>query len=77
MGGDFAYLIEDKEKRDKMLGSYYAVSDYGKINPEFGTIDDFRNLVDTAHENEMYVILDWVPNHTGWDHKWITTNPEY
>ena len=76
-GGDFAYLIEDKEKRDKMLGSYYAVSDYGKINPEFGTIDDFRNLVDTAHENGMYVILDWVPNHTGWDHKWITTNPEY
>ena len=76
-GGDFAYLIENKEKRDKMLGSYYAVSDYGKINPEFGTIDDFRNLVDTAHENGMYVILDWVPNHTGWDHKWITTNPEY
>ena len=76
-GGDFAYLIENKEKRDKMLGSYYAVSDYGKINPEFGTIDDFRNLVDTAHENGMYVILDWVPNHTGWDHEWITTNPEY
>ena len=76
-GGDFAYLIEDKEKRDKMLGSYYAVSDYGKINPEFGTIDDFRNLVDTAHENGMYVVLDWVPNHTGWDHEWITTNPEY
>ena len=76
-GGDFAYLIEDKEKRDKMLGSYYAVSDYGKINSEFGTIDDFRNLVDTAHENGMYVILDWVPNHTGWDHEWITTNPEY
>lgn len=76
-GGDFAYLIEDEEKRDKMLGSYYAVSDYGKINPEFGTIDDFRNLVDTAHENGMYVILDWVPNHTGWDHDWITTNPEY
>ncbi len=76
-GGDFAYLIEDKEKRDKMLGSYYAVSDYGKINTEFGTIDDFRSLVDTAHENGMYVILDWVPNHTGWDHEWITTNPEY
>ena len=76
-GGDFAYLIEDEEKRDKMLGSYYAVSDYGKINPEFGTIDDFRNLVDTAHENGMYVILDWVPNHTGWDHDWIITNPEY
>ena len=76
-GGDFAYLIEDKEKRDKMLGSYYAVSDYGKINPEFGTINDFRNLVDTAHGNGMYVILDWVPNHTGWDHEWITTHPEY
>ncbi|RLD26148.1 MAG: alpha-amlyase, partial [Bacteroidetes bacterium] len=36
-GGDFAHLIEDKETRDKMLGSYYAVSDFTKINPEFGT----------------------------------------
>ncbi|WP_299885133.1 alpha-amylase family glycosyl hydrolase [uncultured Lacinutrix sp.] len=76
-GGEFASLIEDKTTREKMLGSYYAVSDFTKINPEFGTIDDFRDLVKTAHDNGIYVILDWVPNHTGWDHTWLKTNPEF
>lgn len=76
-GGDFAYLIEDEAERAKMLGSYYAVSDFTKVNPEFGTIDDFRKMLKTAHDNGMYLILDWVPNHTGWDHTWIQTNPEY
>lgn len=65
------------EERKKYLGSYYAVSDFTKTNPEFGTIEEFRELVKTAHENGIYVILDWVPNHTGWDHTWIKTNPEF
>ena len=76
-GGDFVSEIKDKATRDKMLGSYYAVSDFKKINPEFGTIEDFRELVKTAHSNDMYVILDWVPNHTGWDHTWLKTSPEF
>jgi glycosidase len=76
-GGDFASLIKDEDERKKMLGSYYAVSDFTKINPEFGTIEDFRKLISMAHDNGMYVILDWVPNHTGWDHTWLQTNPEY
>lgn len=76
-GGDFASKIEDPEERKKYLGSYYAVSDFTKINPEFGTIEDFRELVKTAHDNGIYVILDWVPNHTGWDHTWLKTNPEF
>ena len=76
-GGDFADLIEDEAERAKMLGSYYAVSDYTKVNPEFGDINDFRDLVKTAHDNGIYVILDWVPNHTGWDHVWIKDHPEY
>ncbi len=66
-----------EEEQAKYLGSYYAVSDFTKINPEFGTIEDFRNLIKTAHDNGMFVILDWVPNHTGWDHVWIKNNPEY
>ena len=41
------------------LGSYYAVSDYTKVNPEFGSLEDFKNLVDKAHELGIYVILDW------------------
>ena len=59
------------------LGSYYAVSDYTKVNPEFGSLEDFKNLVDKAHELGMYVILDWVPGHTGWDHNWINDKSNY
>lgn len=66
-----------EEEQKKYLGSYYAVTDFTKINPEYGTIEDFRSLVKTAHENGIYIILDWVPNHTGWDHKWIKENPDY
>ena len=59
------------------LGSYYAVSDYTKVNPEFGNLDDVKKLVNTAHENGMYVILDWVANHTGWDHIWLKEHPDF
>ena len=59
------------------LGSYYAISDYEKINPEFGTPDDFKSLVDKAHSLGIYVIIDWVPGHTGWDHIWINENSDY
>lgn len=69
--------IEDPVEREKYLGSYYAVSDFRAINPEFGTIEDFRRLMQTAHDNDIYVILDWVPNHTGWDHVWITEHPDF
>jgi len=75
--GTFTSEIEDKEERKKYLGSYYSVSDYKAINPEFGNKDDFKELIDTAHDNGMYVIVDWVPNHTGWDHPWITDHPEW
>lgn len=77
-GPDSKFASEmPEEEQSKYLGSYYAVTDYTKINPEFGTIEDFRELVKTAHENGIYVILDWVPNHTGWDHVWIKEHPEY
>ncbi|MTE26393.1 alpha-amylase family glycosyl hydrolase [Winogradskyella ouciana] len=77
-GPDSKFASEfPEEERSKYLGSYYAVTDFTEINPEFGTKEDFRELVKTAHDNGIYVILDWVPNHTGWDHEWLKTNPEY
>ncbi len=77
-GPDSKFASEfPEDEQAKYLGSYYAVTDFTKINPEFGTIEDFRKLVQTAHDNDIYVILDWVPNHTGWDHSWLKTNPEY
>ena len=59
------------------LGSYYSVQDFKAINPEFGTLADFKHLVDEAHKRGMYVIIDYVPNHTAWDHSWIEEHPEW
>jgi glycosidase len=59
------------------LGSYYAVSNYTEVNPEFGTLDDFKALVNKAHQLGIYVILDWVPGHTGWDHHWIQEKSDF
>ena len=65
------------EKRKGTLGSYYACSDYTATSPEFGTIGDFKNLVAHAHQLGLKVIIDWVANHTGWDHRWTIEHPEY
>ena len=59
------------------LGSYYACSSYTAVNPEFGTINDFKNLVNKAHELGFKLIIDWVANHTGWDHHWATEHPDW
>jgi glycosidase len=65
------------KNRKEPLGSYYSIRNYNEINPEFGTEADFKELVDLAHQLGLYVILDWVPNHTAWDHPWITEHPDY
>ena len=66
-----------KEKRLDTLGSYYACSSYITTNEEFGTLDDARALVRQVHELGMYLIIDWVANHTGWDHHWTKEHPEW
>lgn len=58
-------------------GSYYSVQDYKAINPEFGTMEDLKRLVDQAHELDMKVILDWVANHTAFDHVWSEEHKNY
>jgi alpha-amylase len=59
------------------LGSYYACSDYMKVNAEFGSLEDFQWLVEQAHQMGFKVLIDWVANHTGWDHIWTTDHPEF
>ncbi len=66
-----------EENRKGSLGSYYSISDYITTNPEFGSMVDFKKLVDEAHNNGMYVILDWVGNHTSWDHVWMKDHKDY
>ena len=65
------------KRRKGTLGSYYACSDYTDVNPEFGSLEDFKSIVSEAHSLGFKVIIDWVANHTGWDHKWTIEHPEY
>lgn len=65
------------EKRKGSLGSYYACSDYVSTNPEYGSLDDFKSMVSTAHKLGMKVIIDWVANHTGANHTWTKTHAEF
>lgn len=63
--------------RKGTLGSPYSIRDYRALNPDFGGEADFRALVDAVHARGMKLILDWVPNHTAWDHRWIAEHPDY
>lgn len=69
--------IEDPEERKLYLGSPYSVGDYKGVNPDYGTPEEFKNMVTKIHDNDMKIIIDFVPNHTGWDNPWITSNPEW
>ena len=81
LGVDILWLMPvqpiGKANRKGSLGSYYSIADYTAINPEFGTEADFRRFVDSAHALGMKVILDWVPNHTAFDHEWATRHRDY
>ncbi len=66
-----------EQNRKGTLGSYYSVRDYLAVNPEFGTMEDFKALVKRAHNLGMVVILDWVANHTAWDNPLAREHPEW
>lgn len=81
LGVDILWLMPihpiGEENRKGSMGSYYSVKDYTAINPEFGTLEDLAGLIEEAHFNGMYVIIDWVANHTAWDNVWITEHPDW
>jgi glycosidase len=81
LGVDIVWLMPiqkiGEEHRKGPLGSPYAVQDYLSVNPEFGTLDDLTHFVQTAHQQHMYVILDWVANHTAWDNVLVGQHPEW
>lgn len=81
MGVDIIWLMPihpiGEKNRKGGLGSYYSVKDFRGINPEFGTMQDFKNLVNKIHSMGMYVIIDWVGNHSAWDNPLATTHPHW
>jgi glycosidase len=81
MGIDIIWLMPitpiSQSNKKGSLGSYYACSSFTKINPEFGTVSDFKDLVDAIQALGMKVIIDWVANHTGREHEWMHQNPNW
>ncbi len=61
----------------KSKNSPYSVKDYKAVAPEYGTVEDLRQLVNECHNRNMGVILDWVANHTAWDNTWLTEHPDW
>ncbi len=74
MGVDIVWLMPihpiGVDGRKGSLGSYYSISDYEAVNPEFGDIESFDRFVAAAHDLGLKVIIDWVANHTSRDAKW-------
>ncbi len=81
LGADIIWLMPIHEighkNRKGTLGSPYSVKDYFSVNPEFGTLDDLKAFINAAHEQGMYVILDWVANHTAWDNPLVEEHPDW
>lgn len=68
---------EERRKSDiGALGSPYSIRDYRAVNPDYGTKEDFRALVDSVHARDMHIIIDLVANHTAWDHPWLEEHPD-
>lgn len=63
--------------KEKSKNSPYSISDYKQVNPEFGTLDDMKALVDSCHAHGMSIILDWVANHTAWDNVWMKDHKDW
>ena len=77
MGCDVVWVMPVFEPGElNSIGSPYCIRDFESVNPRYGTMADLRTLVSTAHDRGMKVILDWVGNHTAWDHPWITSAPD-
>ena len=81
MGVDILWLMPihpiGVKNRKGSLGSPYSVRDYRAVNPEYGTMDDFRAFVRSAHRHGMKVIIDWVANHSAWDNPLVVRHPEW
>lgn len=81
LGVDILWLMPihpiGEMNRKGTLGSYYAIKDYYGVNPEFGNLEDLKDLVRQVHEMGMFIILDWVANHSAWDHPLTREHPEW
>lgn len=81
LGVDIIWLMPihpiGEKNRKGSMGSYYSIKDYYAVNPEFGTMEEFKALVKKIHDLHMHVIIDWVANHSAWDNPLTAAHPEW
>jgi len=81
LGVDVVYLLPihpiGEKNRKGSLGSPYAIEDYRKINPEYGMLEDFQDLIRNIHDRNMKLMIDVVYNHTSPDSRLIREHPEW
>jgi len=65
------------KNRKGTLGSYYSIRNYCELDAAYGTMAEFIDMVNEIHALGMFVILDWVANHTAWDHHWVDECPAF
>ena len=78
LGCDILWLmpVYNPSTAPQSIGSPYSIKDFESLNPRYGTMTDLKNLVSKAHSMGMEVWLDWIGNHTGFDHPWVTDDPD-
>ncbi len=81
MGFDYVYLLPIHpigiEGRKGTLGSPYAIRDYDAVDPAYGTMEDFEDLIAQAHACGLRVMMDIVIHHSACDHPWVRNHPEF
>ena len=81
LGADYIYLLPihpiGEKSRKGSIGSPYSIKDYWEINEDLGTVDDFKSLINKAHETGLKVMMDIVFNHTSKDSRLLKERPEW
>lgn len=72
-----APVLENDQEESNGQSCYhgYATTDYYRVDPRFGTNDEYRRLIDEAHDKGLKVVMDMIFNHCGDKHPWMSDTP--
>ena len=73
----FTPVLENNSPDDHDFSTYhgYATTDYYRVDPRFGTNEQYRQLIDDAHAHGLKVVMDMIFNHCGFEHPWVSDLP--
>ena len=75
----FTPVLENNSPDSNGSSSYhgYATTDYYRVDPRFGTNEEYRRLCDEAHAQGLKVVMDMIFNHCGFEHPWVADMPSH